>query len=180
MITAEEARYWTPISGGVVMVDPKVVAAIRAPLEEERSRAERMALFWENATAAGVVTLEQERVERRAAEERIRELEADYAALSDFCEKHDDEVEAAESFRTENERLREALDVANKALHQNITTWITLSPVLEEPYPDDPRWTPWTRFGKRAADAAVNAQSEIKRALATPPSSTEGTKEVEE
>ena len=61
----------------------------------------------------------------------------------------------------------------------NITTWITLSPMLEEPYPDDPRWSSWTRFGKRAADAAANAQAEITRALATSPSSTEDTKEVE-
>jgi hypothetical protein len=23
---------------------------------------------------------------------------------------------------------------------------VTVQPVLNQPYPDDPRWTPWTRF----------------------------------
>lgn len=64
--------------------------------------------------------------------------------------------------------LADALD----ALRENITTWITLHPLLNEPYPDDPRWTPWTRFGKRAADRAVEAQTAIRAVLYAAPPTT--------
>jgi hypothetical protein len=31
------------------------------------------------------------------------------------------------------------------------------------PYPDDPRWTPWTRFGKPVAERCTNARKIIQR-----------------
>ena len=34
-----------------------------------------------------------------------------------------------------------------------------------EPYPDDPRWTPWTRFGKRVADRCDRYEKALKEAL---------------
>lgn len=33
-----------------------------------------------------------------------------------------------------------------------------------EPYRDDPRWTPWTRFGKRVADRCEQARAILRRA----------------
>lgn len=46
-----------------------------------------------------------------------------------------------------------------------IATLITLAG--NEPYPDDPRWTPWTRFGERAArevdDLAALARANTAR-----------------
>ena len=74
----------------------------------------------------------------------------------------------AEVYRLQEERSRYEglLAAASEALRENITTWITLQPMLNEPYPDDPRWTPWTRFGKRAADIAVEAKAAIRVALA--------------
>ena len=64
--------------------------------------------------------------------------------------------------------LEEALREAREALTANITTWITLQPLLDTPYEDAPQWTPWTRFGKRAADAAERALQAVRRALSSP------------
>jgi hypothetical protein len=62
--------------------------------------------------------------------------------------------------------LVEALEVAEKALHANKAAWLTLAPALSTPYPDDPRWTPWTRFGERAGRAAWDAGDKVREALA--------------
>lgn len=35
----------------------------------------------------------------------------------------------------------------------------------DEPYPDDPRWSPWTRFGKRTADKCDRAEKALREAL---------------
>jgi hypothetical protein len=66
------------------------------------------------------------------------------------------------------ERLREAEEAlveAGEALRNHATHWITISPLLEEPYPDDPRWSPWTRFGKRACDRGQAARKQVREAL---------------
>lgn len=62
--------------------------------------------------------------------------------------------------------LVEALRVAEEALRVNTTTWLALEPALGTPYPDDPRWTPWTRFGERAGRKATNALTTVRDALA--------------
>ena len=33
----------------------------------------------------------------------------------------------------------------------------------DTPYPDDPRWSPWTRFGKPMAERATNARAVLTR-----------------
>lgn len=66
--------------------------------------------------------------------------------------------------------LEAALAEAKASLGENITTWITLEPALSTPYPDDPRWTPWTRFGERAFRAAGRAHETVRRALTSAPS----------
>ena len=58
-----------------------------------------------------------------------------------------------------------ALRQADEALRRNIVTWIALAPLLDEPYPDDPRWTPYTRFAKRAMRQAGDARKAIREAL---------------
>lgn len=69
---------------------------------------------------------------------------------------------------TERERaLEEAMREAKKALRANVITWIVLEGALGTPYPDDPRWTPWTRFGERAFRRAGEAL-EVVRAALTP------------
>jgi hypothetical protein len=35
-----------------------------------------------------------------------------------------------------------------------------------EPYPDDPRWTPWTRFAKPVADRCSAARTMLRKKLA--------------
>ena len=70
--------------------------------------------------------------------------------------------------KDERERAREVLQAADRALNENIVTWITLSRDLETPYTDAPHLSPWSRFGKRAADAAVLAQEAVRAYLAAP------------
>ena len=62
--------------------------------------------------------------------------------------------------------LIEAAGAADKALSENTKAWLTVAPTLAHPYLDDPRWTPWTRFGERAARRAHDARSNLRRALA--------------
>lgn len=42
-----------------------------------------------------------------------------------------------------------ALDVLRKARVSIAASLIAVKPHLDAPYPDDPRWTPWTRFIER-------------------------------
>ncbi len=83
-------------------------------------------------------------------------------------------VLVGQDFVREQERSRYEglLTLVLDALRENITTWITVHPLLNEPYPDAPRWTPWTQFGKRAADRAVEAQAAIRAVLYAAPPAT--------
>jgi hypothetical protein len=53
----------------------------------------------------------------------------------------------------------DVLDRVERALTEATATALTLGPALDKPYPDDPRWSPNTRFlepmGRRAFDAKV-------------------------
>jgi hypothetical protein len=64
------------------------------------------------------------------------------------------------------EEAEELLRECAEALRKNETTWIALSATLDQPYPDDPRWSPWTRFGERAARAASQAKRSARAFLA--------------
>lgn len=133
---------------------------------------------------------------RRPLEERVTELEAwqqvavtsnkEIAALTESdhgwlpaavlaLKNRAERAEAALRERDEERRpLLDALEQAESALRENITTWITLEPALGSPYPDDQRWTPWTRFGERAFRAAGRAQDAVRRALASGGESEDG------
>lgn len=57
---------------------------------------------------------------------------------------------------------QDVIDKVDRALTKCITTSIALSDRLDDPYPDDPRWTPWTRFAKPAADRALDARKALR------------------
>ena len=84
----------------------------------------------------------------------------------EFDDRLDRLVEAVR--KDARERAREVLQAADRALNENIVTWITLSRDLETPYTDAPHLSPWSRFGKRAADTAVIAQEAVRAYLAAP------------
>lgn len=77
------------------------------------------------------------------------------------------------------DEMEGALREADKALRANVTTWITLEPKLTDPFPDDPRWSPWTRFGKRAAMKAQAARDAIRAALASDGLASLGAEDIE-
>jgi hypothetical protein len=39
---------------------------------------------------------------------------------------------------------------------------IAIKPHLTTPYPDDPRWTPWSRFAERALRTVENVRDALK------------------
>ena len=59
---------------------------------------------------------------------------------------------------------RELADQIDRALTKTITSAVAF--YSTEPYPDDPRWTPWTRFGKPLCARAEKARSELREAVA--------------
>ena len=66
---------------------------------------------------------------------------------------HDDSgfgtrAEMAEGIR---EARRLAAD-AKEAWNDLVSSLIAVSPYLRQPYPDDARWTPWTRFVEHEMD----------------------------
>jgi hypothetical protein len=48
-----------------------------------------------------------------------------------------------------------------------VTGLIAVSPHLSQPYPDDPRWTPWTRFLEKEIDDMDDAVGALVRAART-------------
>ena len=74
-------------------------------------------------------------------------------------------VNALPALLAERERLREALREAAGALKAWIATALTLRAHLEDPYPDDPRWTPYTRFVERELRRTAAARAAIRAAL---------------
>jgi hypothetical protein len=63
--------------------------------------------------------------------------------------------------RTLLRRAEEALRAVGKAA-------LTVRPTLDQPYPDAPEWTPWTRFLEGPARAAFSLGFEIDRRLRGP------------
>ncbi|MGW0821801.1 hypothetical protein [Streptomyces sp. NPDC002845] len=63
------------------------------------------------------------------------------------------------------QQLTEAAD----ALRAIGKACIVVKPTLDVPYPDDPRWTPWTRWVERPARTASNLGILLRRQLGTGP-----------
>lgn len=59
----------------------------------------------------------------------------------------------------------EALAESQDALRKITTTCIALSDLLDKPYPDDPRWTPYTRFVKPALQRVERARHRARAVL---------------
>ena len=66
--------------------------------------------------------------------------------------------EATESIPTD------VLDKVECALMVATSTAITLGPSLSDPYPDDPRWTPNTRFLEPMGRRAMAAKDALRKA----------------
>lgn len=64
-----------------------------------------------------------------------------------------------------DEQLRDLLRQAADALVEVGKKSIVVKPTLNKPYPDDPTWTPWTRFLEDPARKAYNLGHEIRRQL---------------
>jgi hypothetical protein len=69
---------------------------------------------------------------------------------------------------TEDE-MRELLRQAAAALTEVGKKALVVKPTLDKPYPDEPSWTPWTRYLGEPARNAYNLGVEIRRRLRTEP-----------
>lgn len=61
--------------------------------------------------------------------------------------------------------MRELLEQSAAALKAVGKAALVVKPTLDKPYPDDPSWTPWTRFMDQPARDAYNLGSRILREL---------------
>jgi len=61
--------------------------------------------------------------------------------------------------------LRELLRQAAEALMDSAKAALTVKPSLDQPYPDDPRWTPYTRWVERPARRAHDLSIAIRKNL---------------
>lgn len=66
---------------------------------------------------------------------------------------------------TREDQLRELLRQAADALLEVGKKALVVKPTLSKPYPDDPSWTPWTRFLEQPARDAYSLGYEIRRQL---------------
>lgn len=60
---------------------------------------------------------------------------------------------------------RELLERAAAALMDCATVALTVQPDLEQPYRDDPRWSPWTRWVEPKANRAYELAVTIRKRL---------------
>lgn len=60
----------------------------------------------------------------------------------------------------------DVLDKIDRALTEATTTSLMFGPALDEPYPDDPRWSPRTRFLDPMGRRALAARDALRKARA--------------
>jgi hypothetical protein len=68
--------------------------------------------------------------------------------------------------RARADKLADALAAYEDARRNIVPSLIAVRGHLDEPYPDDERWTPWTRFIERCLIGLDSARAETKIALA--------------
>ncbi|MFC8583321.1 hypothetical protein ACFUGD_01910 [Streptomyces sp. NPDC057217] len=88
---------------------------------------------------------------------------AEQQAEADARKAHTDLIdEQKRGTRVEAERdaARNTLADAQVAARRLSSALIAVAPLLDKPYPDDPRWTPWTRF---VAPALRNLRTALDR-----------------
>ena len=49
-----------------------------------------------------------------------------------------------------------------KVLHDLLVGLLAIKPLLDEPYPEHPEWTPWTRFIERPFDQAAHVADALR------------------
>jgi hypothetical protein len=64
-------------------------------------------------------------------------------------------------------QIEEALRACQKSIGQLRTALLAVEPALDKPFPDDPRWTPWSRFIDRPWRSAATASELARAALVT-------------
>jgi hypothetical protein len=62
---------------------------------------------------------------------------------------------------------RSELEAVDRALSKTIAHLIAMAD--DTPYPDDSRWSPWTRFQKPLADRCAQARGPVRAALGGKP-----------
>ena len=63
---------------------------------------------------------------------------------------------------------RRLLEQAAEVLRRFSLAALTVKPRLDEPYPEAPQWTPWTRWMETDARCAHDLSVEIRRHLGIP------------
>ena len=63
---------------------------------------------------------------------------------------------------------RELLERAAEVLRRFSLAALTVRPRLDQPYPEAPEWTPWTRWIEADAQSAHDLSAEIRRHLGIP------------
>ena len=64
-----------------------------------------------------------------------------------------------------NDEDRELLEQAASALRNCAKSALTVKPSLDQPYPDAPEWTPYTRWVERPAQEAYDLAMVIRKHL---------------
>lgn len=119
---------------------------------------------WRNLVgeaADALDTLAALEAERDHAQKLVRDYEALTLSQAEEIDAAERRLEQAEQARDE---AREILAGAAADLMA-----ISSNPKVNEPYPDDPRWSPWSRFGARA----LARVGEARAALAARPAPAE-------
>ena len=104
-------------------------------------------------------------VERELADLRAKAAESG-TLLGRTANERDDWQDRADDAER---RLREATDALRELLEDAkrvFTAGLTVKPYLDSPYPDDDRWTPWTRFLRPALVRLDESRVKARRALA--------------
>jgi hypothetical protein len=73
------------------------------------------------------------------------------------------EIGKSEAARAEFDDMRDSRDELTQAIHGLMSAMIAVEGHLNRPYPEDPRWTPWSRFVEPALARLSEALGAQKR-----------------
>jgi hypothetical protein len=72
-----------------------------------------------------------------------------------------------QKFQMDALEMEALLQKAADALWECAKAALAVKPALDEPYKDDPRWTPWTRWVEQPSSRAHELKRQITRYLAS-------------
>lgn len=123
---------------------------------------------------AKVTALQANLEEARAEQKRFRTMyDTSEARVNDLIDERDKLktiVPDLEAATARAERAEAAIERVRKAYRRVSSALIAVAPKLNDPYPDAPQWTPWTRFVKpalRELRAALDGEQQEHRYLST-------------